>query len=94
MFGSESTNYVVYELKHHFGAYLILLLGLIAGTFSFIYFWPNHEVQRVVAIALAIFYFAWGVVTHVKAQKITPRVISEYFAVSLLAGGLLYFLTL
>jgi hypothetical protein len=60
----------------------------------FIYTWPNHEYQRLVVVGLSSFYFLWGVVTHLKSQRITMRVIGEYAAMSLLSGGLLYFLTL
>lgn len=88
------SNYLIYELKHHWLAYLILVVGLITGALLFIFAWPNHDYQRIVIAGMSVFYFFWGVVTHIQAQRITMRVISEYFAVSLLAGGLLYFLTL
>lgn len=90
----SSQNYLLHEIKNHWFAYLILCLGLALMGTAYIYFWPNREYQRAVIIGLGIFYFLWGVVTHFKSQKITLRVISEYFAISLLAGGLLYFLTL
>lgn len=91
---TSSQNYLFLELKNHWLAYVLLCIGLVTGATFFVVLWPNREQQRLVVLGLSGFYFCWGVMTHFKTQRITRKVISEYFAVSLLAGGLLYFLTL
>ncbi len=87
-----SSNYIIYELHHHWLEYLILLIGLAVAASLFVFFWPNRDTLRLIIIGLGVFYFIWGVATHMKAQRINTRVVSEYFMVSLLACGLLYLL--
>lgn len=81
------------ELKRHRIAYTILLLGVaLIGTLIFAA-WPNREVQRYLIAVIVLFYFIWGVLTHVHSETITRRVILEYGGVALLAGSLLALMT-
>jgi len=80
-------------LKHKlaYGFLLVALLFFIIGFFSV---WPNRIFQRVLAVGLSIFYFIWGLMTHVKSKKLTQYVVMEYLAMSLLVGILLFLVTL
>ncbi len=82
------------ELLHHKLAYAVLIIALAFLMVLFLGTWPNRMYQRIVVITLALFYFVWGTVTHVKAQKISRKVILEYAAISTLAGFLLFLITL
>jgi len=81
-------------LKEHRFAYLILFLALVVFAFFFSRFWPNKMLQRYLAVAMGIFYFFWGVITHVKSIKITSEIVFEYLAMSMLAVLLLILITL
>lgn len=81
-------------LKKHRLAYLILFLSLAIFAFLFSRFWPDKMLQRYLAVAIGIFYFFWGVFTHVKSSKITSEIIFEYLAMSMLAVLLLILITL
>jgi hypothetical protein len=82
------------ELGRHKLAYFILLLGI--GIFILYFFavWPNRVYQRVLSGLFVGFYFLWGIMAHVKSNRLTPRVLLEYFAASLLIGTLLFLVTL
>ncbi|NCN51309.1 MAG: hypothetical protein GW762_05720 [Candidatus Pacebacteria bacterium] len=81
------------ELKKHLAAYTILFLGLGIFIVFFFLFWPDHTQQRMVSIALGVFYFTWGVVSHVKTRHISPHVFFEYLATAALATFLLLMVT-
>lgn len=81
-------------LKKHRFAYLILFLALLSFAFFFSRFWPNKMLQRYLAVAMGVFYFFWGVITHVKSTKITSEIVFEYLAISMLAVLLLILITL
>lgn len=82
------------ELNKHRLAYLSLALGLAGFVVMFLGVWPSLFWQRITIIGLAVFYFIWGVLTHVKTDHITRRVVYEYLGYSVLAGVLLIFVTL
>jgi hypothetical protein len=82
------------EFKRHRLAYFVLITGIIIFIISFLGAWPNHWIQRMVAVGLAVFYFLWGVLTHFKTKAITREVILEYGSVSFLAGLILFLITL
>lgn len=81
------------ELRRHKKAYLALAIGLLSLGGLFFLAWPDRAQQRWLALALILFYFFWGVTTHVKTERLTPQVVLEYLAVSLLAGLLLFLIT-
>lgn len=81
------------EIKKHLPAYVILFLGLATFLVLFFLFWPDHTRQRMVIIALGVFYFTWGVVSHVKTRYISPHVFFEYLATAMLATFLLLMVT-
>ncbi len=81
------------ELARHRVAYSVLLLLLFLFGVGIFGAWPNREMQRYLIVGLAASYFVWGIVTHVKSDSITSRVVIEYGIVSLLAGAFLTLMT-
>lgn len=81
------------EFIHHKLAYIILVMGLLILSLVFIGVWPNRLYQRIVAVGIGVFYFAWGLVTHVHTLQLTKRVIYEYAAMAALAALLLLLVT-
>lgn len=84
---------IVQEFKKHQAAYLILMAGMILLSLAFIAVWPSRVWQRVVILFMCFFYFCWSVITHVKTNFITRRVLIEYLGVTCLAGISLFLLT-
>ncbi len=82
------------EFLHHQLAYLILIIALSFFTVAFLGFWPNRMAERFVVLGLSIFYIIWGVATHLKEEHLSRKIVSEYIAVSVLAGFLLVLITL
>lgn len=81
------------ELSKHKLAYFILLLGLLFVVVSFLAFWPNSFLQRLVIVFLAVFYVSWGIFTHAKNHDLSRKIVQEYIAVALLASGMLFIIT-
>lgn len=81
------------ELLKHKWAYSFLALGLIILMGSFMAVWPDRNLQRMIVAAMALFYFVWGVITHVKAEHISRRVVMEYAGIACLASFLLLLIT-
>jgi hypothetical protein len=82
------------ELAKHTIAYLILVTGLTLIVFGFLAVWPNRVAQRYMVLILCAFYLAWGMLTHVKTNKLTLRVIAEYVGITLLGGLILLVVSL
>jgi hypothetical protein len=83
---------MIKEIKNHKVAYSVLLLGLISFVITFLYVWPDRNQQKIVAIAVGVFYFIWGVIVHKNYNHINSKVVLEYLAVSVLAVSLLLLL--
>ena len=85
--------FIFSELSQHRRAYLVLacILTLFAAAMWMV--WPYHEWQRLLILLFSASYFSWGVITHVHSTKLTPYVLKEYAAVSILGGLLLLLLT-
>lgn len=81
------------ELAQHKMAYIILFGGLLLLTLSFMWVWPDRFLQRLIVLAMTLFYFIWGVITHVKTEHISRRVVMEYLGIATLAGFLLLLIT-
>lgn len=81
------------EIKDHKLSYLFLIVALILGVILFLGSWPDRQLQRLVSIGIAIFYVAWGILTHLKEDHLTRRIVLEYLGVGLLAGLLLVLIT-
>lgn len=82
------------ELTKHWLAYLILVFGLTMVIFGFFAVWPNKVAQRYMILVLSAFYLFWGMLAHVKTERLTFRVIAEYVAITLLGGFLLLLVSL
>ncbi len=82
-----------HELSTHRWAYLILILGLVLITLLFLGAWPNRLYQRFVILGLVVFYSLWGTLTHLHADHLTKKIAYEYMSMSLLAGALLFLVT-
>lgn len=82
------------EFKNHAYAYTILVIGLVITTIAYFFAWPKVEMQRLVIFSVSLFYFLWGIVTHVHKSFLTISVVLEYAAVAFLGGAMLFILTL
>lgn len=80
-------------LKKNKIAFLILFIVLLLFVFLFTRAWPNRELQRYLAIGMGLFYFFWGVFTHVKSKRINSNVVFEYLAISILATLIITLIT-
>jgi hypothetical protein len=83
---------MILEIKTHKLAYMALVIALISFVITFLHVWPDRTQQKLVALAMGVFYFFWGVIVHKRHNHISPRVVGEYFAVSVLAVSLLLLL--
>jgi hypothetical protein len=82
------------KFNNHKFAYFVLALGIGAFVFYFFSVWPNRIAQRLSSIIFSCFYFLWGIITHLRANRLNKRVFGEYFAVSLLVGIFLLLVTI
>jgi len=82
------------ELLQHKFQYFVLIAGLGILTLIFLGVWPNRFLQRLVILCLSLFYMTWGITTHLHADTISKRIMYEYVAVSVLAGLLLFLVTI
>ena len=71
-----------------------LVIGLVVGVALFLGAWPDRKLQRIVSVGISVFYLLWGITTHIKADRITKKVMLEYFGIGFLAGLLLVLVTL
>ncbi len=81
------------ELATHRLAYSALIIILLFFGTAIFGAWPNRELQRILIVGLSLSYCLWGVITHVRSESITPRVVIEYVGVSVFAGLLLLLMT-
>ena len=81
------------ELIKHRIAYAFLFAGLCCFLATFLGAWPDKDWQRISIFGVVVFYFLWGVVTHVKTTTFTKRVALEYGAIAVLGGFFLLILT-
>ena len=81
------------EFSKHPKAYVILIMGLIILGLAFFAVWPARQWQRAIAVALGLFYFSWGYLTHRHDYHLTKRIVYEYGSFALLAGLLLVLIT-
>lgn len=84
---------VIFELKKHRLAYALLIVGLLVLGGLYMLAWPDTLMIRLVSIALGIFYASWGILAHTKSKTVTPAVVAEYLAISLLAVLVLLLIT-
>lgn len=82
------------ELSRHKIAYIMLFFILLIHVVLFFTLWPSRMGLRVVAGTLASSYFLWGIFTHVKSAYLTKAIVKEYLFAALLAGAILFFLTI
>lgn len=82
------------ELKKHKFAYTILVMALLTGIAFFMGVWPNVMYQRIVIVCMSVFYFIWGINTHLKTAYLTKQVAFEYFGVSFLGMCILLLITI
>jgi hypothetical protein len=82
-----------YELLKHKYAYIVLFVGLALFVLSFLAAWPDRFLERCVIGGVAIFYFLWGVMTHLKSEHISRKVILEYAGMATLTSVLLLLIT-
>lgn len=83
---------MIREIRTHKLAYCFLAILLFAFVLTFMHVWPDRTQQKIVAIAMGVAYFIWGVAVHKNFGHINSRVVIEYFAVATLAVSLLLLL--
>lgn len=82
------------EFLAHRLSYFVLICGLVIFSVSFMAVWPSKNLQRAITLLISVFYFLWGIFSHVKRNKIDKKIVLEYFMVSLIAGLLLFLITI
>ncbi len=82
------------EFLKHRVAYLVLVTFFALSGFLFLAVWPDVYYQRYLVVLMCVFYFFWGILTHFKSKKLTRKITAEYFSVSILAGLLLFLITI
>ena len=87
-------DFLKQEFLAHKISYLVLLLELIAFVTLFMAAWPNRFLQRLLILLLVFFYVLWGMITHFKSDHLTKNILFEYLAVALIAGAILFLVTL
>lgn len=81
------------EFLSHKIAYLLLILALVIFSLAFLAAWPVRSLQRGVIGLLVVFYFLWGIFSHVSGDQINKKIVVEYLVVSVLAGLMLLLVT-
>jgi FtsH-binding integral membrane protein len=84
---------MINQFKQHRLAYAVLILFMALAGFLFLAVWPDRIYQRYLILVMMAFYFFWGLVTHFKTDKLNSKIFLEYLGVSLLAGLLLFLVT-
>lgn len=82
------------ELKRHKLSYAILILFMGLVCFLFLAAWPDVIYQRYLILLMSVFYLFWGIVHHLKTNRLTKKVVLEYLGVAVLAGCLMFLITL
>jgi len=82
------------ELLSHKLSYSALIIFLAIISFLFLAAWPDIHYQRYLVLLLSTFYFFWGILVHLKRKELNSKIVLEYLGVSLLAGSLLFLVTL
>lgn len=81
------------ELHRYRADYGVLVVLFLVFVAAFFYFWPNTQMQRSLITVLVVVYFFWGIVHHYRADRISIKIVLEYFFASALAGVILLLLT-
>lgn len=82
------------ELKQHWLSYSVLILGLGGLALAFILAWPERFWLRAIALALALFYTAWGWWTHHQQGTVPGKVLAEYAGIGIVGLTLVWLITL
>ncbi len=82
------------ELFSHKLSYATLIIFLGLAGFLFLAAWPDRAYQRYLTVFLSVFYLFWGVVVHLKRKELSSQIFFEYLGASVLAGSILYLITL
>ncbi len=83
-----------FEFLKHRRAYVMLVIGLVMLSLVFFASWPDRLWQRLTVVAMAAFYFAWGVLVHRQNEHFSRRIVLEYGSFALLAGVILLLVTI
>ena len=69
--------------------FLVLLVILAVGVFTFIYVRPNTTVQLFVGIITAVAYVLWGIIHHAARKDLHQKIVVEYLLIGAIAIVLL-----
>lgn len=78
------------DIKTHILHYLALFLILGLGLLGFAVFSYNHNLQKLIILALAIFYIGWGIVHHLLEDNLNAKIVVEYTSLAALAVTLIW----
>jgi hypothetical protein len=82
------------ELMKSKFSYLSLIIFLVLASFMFLVVWPDVHYQRYLILLISVFYFFWGLIFHLKTDQFSKKIILEYLAISILAGSMLFLITI
>lgn len=82
------------ELFSHKLSYSALIIFLALVSFLFLAAWPDLIYQRYLIFLMSAFYFFWGILVHLKRKQLSAGIVMEYLGISLLAGSILFLITL
>lgn len=76
--------------NHHTIQYLILLLIITTGFFSFSNFSGQPQKQIYIGVLTAVSYAVWGIFHHLYDHDLNWKVVVEYISIALTAVVLLW----
>jgi len=68
--------------SHHFIHFTVLIVGLLLTVFFFDYFSYSFVISSFVLFLGSLFYFVWGIVHHAIEDRVTAKIVLEYFSFS------------
>lgn len=72
------------NIAKHLPHYFVLLGMFLAGIVAFSLFSYDRVFQMIVAVAVAVSYFVWGIIHHAIHRDLYFSVVVEYLAVACL----------
>lgn len=74
-----------HSVVHHTFHYIVLMMILIGGIFSFISFRNYPVLQLLIGVITCLLYFLWGVVHHFVDGNLSVKIVIEYLSVTIFA---------
>lgn len=74
----------------HVYHYLILIFGLLASFFFFLFFRQNPSYQIISALGGCVFYSIWGILHGLLEERLNLHIALEYITLSLFVFALFF----